>query len=167
MVGNRAHSVQRVAIHPDVAVDAMNGIVYNDVAVLRLRTRASGRVLPLLLSKEVEVGDEVSIFGYGLDELQNVGYLRRGKTAVESVSASHVVTRYRGFDSDTCSGDSGGPAIHQYIDSDGVKRRGIVGITSTGTLADCSIGDQSYFINLQDPTVFNFIVEHAPRVTVR
>lgn len=165
-IGKKDYTVQRVFVHPGVRIDATTGIVYNDVAILRLKKAASGRTLPIVRSIGASPGDWVTISGYGIDNSGFVGLLRRGSTQISEVLTSHIVTLFRGFDSDTCNGDSGGPAILNFIDPSGTPRSGIVGITSTGSSEQCGIGDQTFFINLQEDVVFNFIASKVPNLVV-
>jgi hypothetical protein len=159
-INGKRRAVSRVRTHPNVRIGE-NGAVYNDVALLQLKQKVSNAPLPLLLSRSVEVGDSLQIAGYGLTEFQTSGRLLTGFTSIEEVSQDFIVTLFGQMESNSCSGDSGGPAIGSYRDVDGATRSGIVGITSTGTSATCHLGDRTYYINLQSAEVVEFIQRHV------
>lgn len=125
----------------------------NDAGVVTLRSALSNPRMPLLVSTPSKVGDEVFIAGWGLPG-QNlaVGYAR-----ITKVTESHVGYVYKGQGSNTCSGDSGGPA---YRGIGGPA--GVVGITSSGSIEGCGDGDNSLYTNIQTPRVLDFIRAQAP-----
>jgi secreted trypsin-like serine protease len=160
--GGRSYAVRAVKIDPDFSV-APSGLPANDLAVLQLSRRIPGPRLSLLVSREVQVGDTVTIIGYGITETGQVGLLRQGQIQVSAVTPQHVVTAFNlPTESDTCNGDSGSPAILSYTDGNGIGHTGIVGITSTGTSPTCALGDLTFFINTQNPSVVNYITGNAP-----
>ena len=164
----REIGVRRIFIHPDTWEDPYTGLIYNDVAILRLKEDSRVNNLGILTSRAVEPYDCLRILGYGLDEHGGLGSLRAGNTMVEYVSSAFVVTLFlNNHYSDACSGDSGGPAIRAYYDSLGVKHRGIIGVTSAGTIQDCTVGDETFYINTRSAAVLDFIKARVPKVVLR
>ncbi len=157
--GTRVNAAQ-VAIHPGYS--SQPSAVFNDVAVYRLSSAVSLPTVPLLISRDVQVSDTIQIFGYGQTENQSdnndtSGTLRAGEMRVDNVTADHLFTVFNGDGSNTCFGDSGGPALLTSGAS-----AGIVGVTSTGQREDCGEGDISLFANIQGQSVFDFIIAVSP-----
>ena len=125
----------------------------NDAGVVTLNTGLSNPSMPLLVSAPSQKGNEVFIAGWGTPG-QNlaVGYAR-----ITKVTEAHIGYVYNGQGSNTCTGDSGGPA---YRSAGGPV--GIVGITSSGSVDGCGDGDNSLFTNIQTPRVLDFIRAQAP-----
>lgn len=143
------HSIANYAVHPEAGVAADNSSAVNDVAIATLVDSVSAPTLPILLSSSPNRGDIISIFGYGIDQSGAFDGLRSGEMQVERVDNDHIFALFNGVGSNTCGGDSGGPAILQTRDSDGNELSLLVGVTSTGALANCGNGDTSLFTNLQ------------------
>jgi secreted trypsin-like serine protease len=146
--------------HPNYYVDNISNILVNDIAILKLRTPLPLPAMPVLTSKEIDSGDVIAIFGYGYDEngASGVGTLRSGEMQVTDTDTNYILAIYEGAGSNTCSGDSGGPALAQT--STGAW--GIIGITSFGTVPGCGVGDNSVFTNLNDPAMLEFIAGILP-----
>lgn len=148
---------ESIAVHPDVRVDESQLSVFNDVALVRLASPVTLPTLPILGSRSAVVGDVISIFGYGQTENQSsgtdtVGRLRSGEMSISGVNSNFIDARYDGEGSNTCSGDSGGPAL---VNVNG--RQAIAGVLSSGSFVNCDVGDTSRFSNLQSASIFNFI----------
>ncbi|MEZ5707004.1 MAG: trypsin-like serine protease [Burkholderiaceae bacterium] len=140
------------AAHPGYAATA-KGLI-NDVGVVTLRSGMSNPSMPLLVSSPSRKGDEVFIAGWGVP----VSDLAAGYARITQVDENHIGFVYKeGQGSNTCSGDSGGPA---YRGVGGPA--GVVGVTSTGSVEGCGGGDVSLFTNTQSATVLDFIRTHAP-----
>ena len=148
-------------VHPQFATDPTTGVLTNDVAIVTLANPLTLPSLPILRSREAASGDQIEIYGYGKDENGNIQVLKGGFMQVTDVSENSILAIFTGSESDTCNGDSGGPAVD--VNSNGAY--GVAGTTSTGTSATCSTGDQSLFMNMFDDTIFNFIVEQVPDVS--
>ena len=160
------YAVQKVSTHPLVRQDAGTGLIHYDVAVLTLSRPIHVPTLSLMTSRPIKSGNSITIVGYGLDEFGNAGSLRTGTTSVDGVTSEYVITVFNGSsESDSCNGDSGGPAILSYTDSKGRVRKGIVGITSAGTSTNCTTGDETFYINTQARSVKSYISKQAPGVT--
>ncbi len=167
VIAGKYFEVKKVKIHPN-RHQGVFGIIYNDIAILKLKKFTTKPRLSLLVSQEPPADTSVSIVGYGLNEYGDIGVLREGSTTVVAVSKDFVVTEFlSGDQSNSCSGDSGGPAIYSYVDDVGSTRSGIVGTTSTGTSDNCGLGDTTFYINVQSPEVLSFIQKYAPKVDLQ
>jgi secreted trypsin-like serine protease len=162
IVGRKRIAVRSIRIHPNVNENRDTGAVYNDIAILHLKSRISVASIALLISKKIAVGGILTLVGYGQDEFGRAGMLKKGFTAVDGVDSNFVYTHFDQNESNTCFGDSGGPALFSYKDASGRTRTGIVGVTSTGTSDTCGYGDEGEYINLQSPLVRNFILKEVP-----
>jgi secreted trypsin-like serine protease len=168
VINGRHFAVRQVRVHPQAVKQETTGLILNDVAILTLSKPTNKPKISLLLSASPAANDLVSIFGFGLDQYGKVGILRQGTALVQNVTTNFVATIYQSISqSDTCNGDSGGPAIFRYTDASGVDRAGIIGIISAGTSLDCSVGDLTFYINIQSPAVYQFIQRRVPRVTIQ
>jgi V8-like Glu-specific endopeptidase len=153
----RRYSVARVRVHP-YAREAADGSIINDVALLYLRRNPRSDYFPIITSRKAQPGDSMFIYGYGLDENQRAGNLRTGTMKIASTNARWVYANFTGQgDSNTCDGDSGGPAFGVYTDRQGMQYLGLIAATAGGYRADCAVGDESYFTNLQATSMVKFL----------
>jgi secreted trypsin-like serine protease len=129
----------------------------NDAAVITLSNPLPAPPMPLLVSNPSAAGQSVFIAGWG----GPANELAAGFSRITIVNPLHVGYTYDGKGANTCPGDSGGP---MYRAVGGTQ--GVVGITSSGTSADCNVGDMSLFTNIQTPKVLDFIRTHAPDAVV-
>ena len=165
-ISGHTFRVTRVRKDPHAYSNAA-GYVFNDVAILTLAKRTIKKPLALLVSAPPQPGDSVTILGYGLDEFGGLGTLRQGTAIISAVTADFVTTTFSSLrQSNSCNGDSGGPALLTYTDSHGLQHSGIVGTVSTGSAGGCSLGTDTNYINIQSPAVINFIVKAVPSVTL-
>jgi secreted trypsin-like serine protease len=163
IIGGRPFAVRKAAVHPGARV--RQGLIVDDVAILFLKKPSSKPKLSLLVSRATEPGDSISILGYGLDQFGRVGTLRQGTAVIEQVLSNFIVTLFNSVQlSNSCNGDSGGPATFSYSDPSGLVHSGIIGITSAGTTQHCSVGDFTFYVNTQSPAVLNFIQRQVPAV---
>lgn len=161
VIAGRRFTVTKIRTHPRVRV-AASGLIKNDVAILTLSKPTSKPTMPLLTSRSPQASDVVTVIGYGLDDNGRTGVLRQGLSTIDRVSTEFVETLFTSLSqANSCSGDSGGPAILRYTDPFGVVRIGIVGTVSTGTTSDCWIGDRTYYVNTQSSEVLSFIAAQA------
>lgn len=157
-IAGKIFAVRKVRIHPDRNLYPVARVIYNDVAILILSKPTTKVPLPILTSQKPRSGELVKIFGYGLNNSKKTGILAEGVTEVLRVRNDFILTIFANSNqSDTCTGDSGSPALYSYTTGSGELRTGIVGTTSDGTSATCSIGDITYYINTATPVVLNFI----------
>lgn len=164
-----------IIIHPDFerTPNSPNGFIFADVAIVNLDREVGLPVMPILLSAGPEVGDTVSIFGYGLSDTDNslageeldpsqTGDLHSGQMRLTDVSETHVRARFTGdYGSNTCMGDSGGPMT--LTTANGTT--GLLALTSGGDSATCSPGDNSDFARVAYSGNLNFIATYAPNAS--
>lgn len=162
-VGTTDIPVTSWQLHP--AVNDKTIPIQNDVAILILASPANAPTLPVILSRGLVPGDVVGVYGFGNDENDNLGVLRSGEMEITGINSQFFTARFevdRG--SNVCPGDSGGPALIQTNDGTGV--RGVVGVTSFGTVG-CGKDGISAFMNVQSAALLSFITDKAPGVAVR
>ena len=153
------------AVHPKYRPMSYVQINY-DVALVRVRGALRPAPLGIARTPRLRKGSIVSIYGYGLDEAQTTGVLRGGVMKLTSVTTLHLIARYVRSDSNTCNGDSGGPAVLGFKDTRGVMRSAVVGVTSTGADPHCAVGDVSWFSNVRAASIVSFVRKHVPEVKV-
>lgn len=166
VVGSQVSNVSAVILHPGTSVSQKNLAVFNDAAIVRLAAPIATQILPIVRSRQIVVGDLFSIYGYGLDENGKTHALRGGQMRASAVTDNHIFAGFSGSGSNTCNGDSGGPAVFNFRDSKGELVNGIVGLVSSGENLDCSEGDTSLFANAQADSIFDFVLEHVPGTKV-
>lgn len=124
------------------------------------------RPVPIILSDGLEIGDGVTIFGYGKNEesvtIPQAEDFKAGYMEVAEVEGWQFGVRFDDTGSASCFGDEGGPAT-QVVE--GVT--GIVGVSSFGILGCQALDRSSGFIDVQNPQVGDFILTYAPDVAVR
>lgn len=154
-------------LHPSAAIvsDGDDVEVVFDVAIVKLSRAVSLPTLPVLISDPVVTDEVISIYGYGLDENGVLGTLRSGQSRVDSVDEQHIAAEFTGDGSNSCNGDSGGPAVMAIV-RDGISVPGIVGLVSSGSVESCGIGDRSLYTNVTSQSMLNFIQSTAPGVNL-
>lgn len=166
-VAGQTKTAVNVTSHPALSIDDQNARINNDAAIVELRSPLSGAsILPVVISRQPQSGDTISIFGYGKDEVGQIGTLRSGEMRIHEVSTTHIRAKYEGEGSNTCFGDSGGPAILTYTNGAGVEVDGIVGVVSSGILATCLTGDETFFTNITSQSLIDFITTVVPSAAV-
>jgi len=154
-------SGERIAptkIIPHPKATDLGSMFINDVALITISPPDGDAALPQIrIAQRVDPGSDLTILGYGVTDGVNQvgsGLLRVGKMRSDAVTTDLIFSDYRPpITSNTCFGDSGGPAFIE--DEDG----GLVlaGITSTGVNVRCLIGDRSAFTNLTNQALRAFI----------
>jgi hypothetical protein len=147
-----------IALHPEAA--NLGSLFINDVAVLKISPPKGDTPPPMVpIADRVTTGDMLTILGYGVTNGTSqvgAGVLRIGEMQVNEVTTDSIFSTYAPpTQSNTCFGDSGGPAFTE--DENGGLA--LVGITSTGTNVTCALGDRSAFTNLTDKALRAFIEE--------
>lgn len=131
-----------IFVHPNFK--PFNILLGYDIALVRLATPVTGVTPAAIQSSAPFVGQVVTIVGYGLGGTGDTGGIpgtqgikRMGDVTIDQVDPLLVWWNFDTNDeSNTCSGDSGGPQFN----TDGA----IVSITSGGFRAACDLGDQSF-----------------------
>ena len=145
-------------IHPEFTGFSGGGI-RNDIGIVHSPVSLPVPNLPILTSRAPKAGDKASIFGYGATSggASIDGKLRSGAMTLSGVDGNNIFASFEASASNVCSGDSGGPLLLQVG-----NQQAIIGTTSYGTRADCSVGEISVFMNLQSPSAQSFIRRVAP-----
>jgi hypothetical protein len=147
-----------IVLHPEAA--NLGSLFINDVALLTI-SPPEGEVAPppVPIAERVTKGDTLAILGYGATsgaDSTDSGVLRIGEMQVDQVTENSIFSDYTPPTlSNTCFGDSGGPAFIE----DGNGGIALAGITSTGTNETCAVGDRSAFANLTNPALRAFVEE--------
>jgi len=158
-IGGQSIAADGFAVHPGYQEDNERGVIFSDVAVVHFNATINIQPLPLILSRDASSGDIIDIFGYGIDESGNVGTLRSGQMLLSDTTPSHLFAEFGDEGSNTCLGDSGGPALETLANG----QIGIIGVTSTGDPDNlCARGDLSVFANLQEQSIISFLSTVVP-----
>jgi len=153
------------SIHPQYVSGTLSPF---DVAIVELNEAVPVIPAPLVASDDVQSGDKLIAFGYGLDEQGNVGPERVQKgdlplkaTYLDASSVdSQFVRTISDGGGDTCAGDSGGPIL---LEPDNSDEFGLVAVVSFGpNICAANSGLPSANTNLQSDSVREFILEKAP-----
>ncbi len=132
-----------------------------DVGVILMGDDLGRAPVPLLLSRDAQLGETAVIAGWGKDQNQVAATLRAGTATITAVSPLLLQTEVTTNFSSTCQGDSGGPLL---LMQGGTWSVAAV-ISANSTLA-CSFGTD-YYANLRDPDISSFILSKAPDVVTR
>jgi len=130
-----------------------------DIGVVLLGEDLNRPTVPLLTSREAQVGEQAVIAGWGKDDLDVTGTLRAGTTNVAAAGAYFLESRYTASSSGTsgvCAGDSGGPLL---LSQDGVWV--LAGVTSAISSQICTSGT-SFYANLRHPDAQSFVFGLVP-----
>lgn len=150
--GNGNFNSTRIDYHP--SYDTTNTFQEYDIGVVQVGADLPTRVVDILNTNNLSVGEAGVIGGYGLDDNGNYGTLRAAPVNLSSFATGSIEIRYSGNGSNgnTCNGDSGGPIF--------LERNGqwvLAGATSWGINQNCGPGDNSYFMNITHPNVKSFV----------
>jgi secreted trypsin-like serine protease len=137
---------------------AANGAFTDDIAVINVPVSLPLPTVPVLSSSPPQAGQKGVIFGYGTTGASDdFAQLRSGVMKIATVDSSRISAVYESSTSNVCSGDSGGPLLLQNG-----NQLSIAGITSYGDSRNCSVGERSVFMNVQSPSIQNFLRSVAP-----
>jgi hypothetical protein len=165
--GNTRDGVQ-YAVHP--RYDGKIGSPY-DMAILTVDRALAGAPLPVLVSSQPMVGDEVVALGYGFDS-DGRGALTRIQNGEAALRATY--SRFAGpmmgttsivssGEGSPCSGDSGGPVLARNANGE----FGIIGLTSAGPEGCSSEKGRPILISsTQSSDALNFITGRVPDLAV-
>jgi len=162
-----SYSAVKVQVHPSFDPSAASD--QNDVAVVTVGADAPVSPVPLRLSSDLEVGDSVVTYGYGLDQNDET-YGQRvesGEAALKATSldvigvSDFAVKSISDGSGDTCQGDSGGSLLMNGSNG----QPGIVALVRAGPLPCQAEGGPSDNTNIQASSVLNFITSVAPGVS--
>jgi hypothetical protein len=162
-----SYSATNVQVHPSFNPSVPSD--QNDVAVVTIGTDAPVDPVPLTTSADVNEGDSVVTYGFGLDQNDEtyIGRIEAGEapakaTSLEIVSVSDFAIKSISDGSgDTCQGDSGGSLL--LTGNNG--QPGVLAIVRAGPLPCQPEGGVSDNTNIQASSVLNFIKSAVPGVT--
>jgi hypothetical protein len=151
----------KINLHPDAA--DLGSSFINDVALLTISPPDGDIPLPgVSIADGLAIGEKLYILGYGVtsgSSQAGSGVLRIGEMRVDEVTEDLIFSDYTPPTlSNTCFGDSGGPAFVE--DGDGTLA--LAGIVSTGRNVLCVVGDRSAFTNLTKQSLRAFIEDNKP-----
>jgi hypothetical protein len=139
------------AAHPGYA-----GGTSLDVGVVLMRDVIPRTPVPLLLSRDAQVGETAVLTGWGKDATGVTSTLRAGVATITAVASLTLTTAFSSNFSSVCQGDSGGPIL---IQEGGAWA--IAGVISANSTLACSFGD-NFYANLRNTTVNGFILDRVP-----
>lgn len=168
--GDTGTGSQRVAaadysIH-DGYDNSIDGAVKNDVALVSLERGLNLPTASIFASADPKVGDNIAVFGFGLDENERTGIFKSGSMTIDSITQDNIYALYTKTSSNTCNGDSGGPVYLRGARDDGKTITGLIGVVSAGLGDGCPLGQPSSFTNLANPEVLDWIRTNAPGVRI-
>lgn len=159
-----AFILTNLMLHPNY--DGKIGSPY-DIAVATLDRVPNPAIgpLPISVSTQTTVGDDVTAFGYGTGNKGEIGKLKAAEFIIEGLAGNNFVATEASGNGSICQGDSGGPLV-RYVNN----KAALVGVNSfvTAESAECaSTGSPiSGFVNVQMPGILDFIREYAPDAAV-
>lgn len=168
MIYNETNSfpANAVWVHPGYNAAKQGSINSPDLAIVQSADTLPLSTMPIFASHQLSTAEPLFVYGYGRStaKASSVGTLNAGLMYIDAVTQTSIFTSYhRGDSSDTCFGDSGGPALAATFDSNGnVTQYGLVGVISSGSSGTCADGDQNRFVNVQWSSAMDFIRSVAP-----
>lgn len=132
-----------------------------DVGVVRVGVDLPRTPMPILTSRDAQVGETAIVAGWGRDDNVQSTSLRAGSTVISSVTATLLQTRFAPPSASVCSGDSGGPLL---LNQGGTWS--IAGIISATTANVCNTGD-NFYQAIRHPAMTDFILQHVPGIGQR
>jgi secreted trypsin-like serine protease len=132
-----------------------------DVGVVTMAEDLPRGGVPILTSRDGQVGETAIIAGWGRDQNNSTAQLRAGSTTLSSVGSGVLQTIYAPPSSSVCQGDSGGPILLQEGGS-----WIIAGITSATSDNVCNTGT-NFYQSVRHPSVRDFILQHVPAIPQR
>ncbi len=132
-----------------------------DVGLVFVAEDLGRPLVPLLLSRNAQVGETAVVAGWGQDLQQRGAFLRAGATTLSAVDSSVLHTQFSAATSGICFGDSGGPIL---LSQQGVWS--VAGIISATSGTTCNTGEQFYGA-VRNSAIQEFIRENVPSVTQR
>ena len=145
--------------HPNY--NPSGSVVSFDVGVVFVNEDLGRPAVPVLVSRDGQIGETAVVAGWGRD-LQNVtAFLRAGSTTLSGVDSTALKTQFSALSTGICSGDSGGPIL---LSEGGVWSVG--GIISATSAATCNTGEH-FYASVRNNSIRSFILENVPSLTQR
>ncbi|MCB0317904.1 MAG: trypsin-like serine protease [Bdellovibrionales bacterium] len=155
--------LSNLAIHP--FYDYSGGSPF-DIAMATLTTVPNPPIgpIPFALSQATLPGDLVTAFGYGTNNRGEIGELKAADITIEAIEGGNMFGFLSTSGVALCGGDSGGPVVKQL---NGITA--LVGVNSFnvfGSNCDTSGAPISGMIDIQFPTILDFMIGYAPDIPV-
>ena len=142
-----------------------------DLAIITFEA-ASVVPSPIMLSREILIGDQIEFYGYGQDQTQKTALERSEKNFLK-YGSGNIRDRDNSFyyfkntrAGGACHGDSGGPMI--ALNSNG--EAGIIGVAnavkSRTRSQKCAAGNLARYTRINDGPGLSFIATYAPEALV-
>jgi len=164
--GDTVADVSSFKAHPDYIENAPYNFRY-DVGIFTLEDSVNISPLPLLLSRQAQVGDLIFVYGFGIDENNQTAIdndwgnsVRRTSMLVSALQNGGIVAEFDVTHSGACEGDSGGPALAQSHQGS----YGITGVVSGGTSDTCQTGTLEVFTEIAQDEILNFLLAEVPNL---
>lgn len=132
-----------------------------DVGVVFMDDDLPRTPIPVLLSRDVNVGETAVVAGWGRDLQSSSGIFRAGATTISAVTPTVLTTQFSTSTAGICLGDSGGPIL---IQEGGVWS--VAGITSAATVFTCNDGT-NFYASVRNSQIRAFIEEQVPAAARR
>ena len=145
------------AVHPNYR----ESDTATDVGIVLMHDDLPRTPLPLLLSREAQVGEAAIIAGWGRDENSIGATLRAGLTSIAAVTPAVLQTQYSTTAGSVCPGDSGGSLL---LSEAGVWS--VAAVTSANSTVFCSFG-ANYFASVRSAANAAFILGLVPEAARR
>ena len=132
-----------------------------DVGIVRMSEDLPRTPVPILVSRDGNVGETAIVVGWGRDQNNSSHTLRAGSTRISRLANGFLETIFAPPSSSVCQGDSGGPILL----SEGGSWV-IAGITSATSNNVCNTGT-NFYQAVRTPSVRDFILQHVPNASQR
>lgn len=143
---------------PNYSFDPPSGF---DVGVVRVPGDLPRTPVPILTSRDAQVGETAIIAGWGRDQ-NNVNFLlQAGSTTISRVTQTYLETIFAPPSASVCQGDSGGPIL---LNQGGTWS--IAGITSATSTNVCNDGT-NFYQAIRHPAVRDFILAEVSDIGQR
>ena len=146
---------QSFTLHPTYVQNPSTGL---DVAIVTMEEDLPRTPMPILTSREANLGESAIIAGWGRDQSNIPSTLRAGTTSVSGVDNTYIQTQFSQTASSICLGDSGGPILLNQGGS-----WAIAGVSSAASVATCNTGT-NFYVKVRHSQVTSFVVDRVPGV---
>lgn len=152
----------------DVTFSGSGPLFFHDLALVRTSIAPGVANAPLLLSREPQVGEKVTIAGFGQISPNAFGEgVFAGEAVITDVTENHVTIRFEEEQAHPCPGDSGGAIFVKQANSLAIA--GVVSQSDPSVDVEdiCRVGDITLYTNIQESSNLSFITRFVPDVSSR